>query len=222
MDQADPAVSDQAPARHRTWFELHGYARMPLNLQSTPREPYLVDNDYYLSGFAYTRLYEPDWSELFFSAHHGNYQAKFGLFASLYSDYAETELENQLGIAQASVAADHFLGLEPLSVEAGVFWDRFGYIEPYDTYLFGRTHQGGIKLRWDFTDRAFIQGGVGVHEALLSAEPGHDPHRAPRRRGGARARDPGRLPAALVDPRQARSSAPSRTAPCGSRDSTPT
>ena len=40
---------------------------MPLSTQGT-REPYLVDNDYYLSGFAYTRLYEPDWSELFFSA----------------------------------------------------------------------------------------------------------------------------------------------------------
>ena len=48
-------------------FELHGYARMPLTMQGS-REPYLVDNDYYLSGFAYTRLYEPDWSELFFSA----------------------------------------------------------------------------------------------------------------------------------------------------------
>src|SRR4051812_33916782 len=29
-------------------FELHGYARMPLSANSTPREPYLVDNDYYL------------------------------------------------------------------------------------------------------------------------------------------------------------------------------
>ena len=48
-------------------FELHGYARMPLSTQGT-REPYLVDADPFLSGFAYTRLYEPDWSELFFSA----------------------------------------------------------------------------------------------------------------------------------------------------------
>ena len=27
-----------------TWFELHGYARMPINLQSTPRAPFLIDN----------------------------------------------------------------------------------------------------------------------------------------------------------------------------------
>ena len=148
----------------KTWFELHGYARMPLNLQGTPRSPYLVDNDPFLSGFSYTRLYEPDWSELFFSAHSGNYRAKFGLFASLYSDYATATLENQLGIAQASIAADEFLGYEQLSVELGVFWDRWGYLEPYDTYLVGRTHQGGTKARWDFSNGAHIQAGVGVHQ----------------------------------------------------------
>jgi hypothetical protein len=88
-------------------FELHGYARMPLAAQATPREPFLVDNDYYLSGFAYTRLYEPDWSELFFSASKGNYKAEFGIFASLYSDYATPRLENQLGIAQARASRRH-------------------------------------------------------------------------------------------------------------------
>ena len=148
---------------------------MPLNLESTPREPYLVDSDYYLSGFAYTRLYEPDWTELFVSAHHKNYRAKFGLFASLYSDYAETQLDNQFGIAQASVAVDRFLGLRPLSVELGVFWDRYGYLAPYDTYMFGRTHQGGAKLRWDFGAGAFVQGGVGVHQALLQQNQGMTP-----------------------------------------------
>ena len=65
---------------------------MPLAAQGTPREPFLVDNDYYLSGFSYTRLYEPDWTELFFSAQTGNYKAEFGLFASLYSDYASARL----------------------------------------------------------------------------------------------------------------------------------
>ena len=57
-------------------FELHGYARMPLDDAGHAREPYLVDNDYYLSGFAYTRLYEPDWSELFFCAKQGRLQGR--------------------------------------------------------------------------------------------------------------------------------------------------
>jgi hypothetical protein len=156
-------------------FELHGYARMPLAAQTTPREPYLVDNDYYLSGFAYTRLYEPDWSELFFSATRGNYKAEFGLFASLYSDYASARLENQLGVAQASVTAKHFLDHDPLTVQLGVFWDRFGYIEPYDTYIYGRTHQGGLKVAYDLPGGGRVQTGVGIHQAQLQQNLGLTP-----------------------------------------------
>jgi hypothetical protein len=156
-------------------FELHGYARMPLAAQGTPREPYLVDNDYYLSGFSYTRLYEPDWSELFFSAKHGNYKAEFGLFASLYSDYASARLENQLGVAQASVTAKHFLNHDPLTVQLGVFWDRFGYIEPYDTYVYGRTHQGGVKIAYDLPGGGRVQTGIGIHQAQLQQNLGLTP-----------------------------------------------
>jgi len=156
-------------------FELHGYARMPLSAQTTPREPYLVDNDYYLSGFAYTRLYEPDWSELFFSAKRGNYKAEFGLFASLYSDYASARLENQLGVAQASVTAKKFMNVDPLTVQLGVFWDRFGYIEPYDTYIYGRTHQGGVKAVYDLPGGGRVQGGIGIHQAQLQQNLGLTP-----------------------------------------------
>jgi len=158
-----------------TWFELHGYARMPINLQSTPREPFLIDNDYFLSGFSYTRLYEPDWTELFLSAHNGNYTVRFGLFASLYSDYATPELENQFGIAQASVRANKFLNYDQLSVELGVFWDRFGHIAPYDTYMFGRTHQGGLKTRWQFKKDAHLQVGLGAHQEQLQQNQGLTP-----------------------------------------------
>src|SRR5258706_7437918 len=155
-------------------FELHGYARMPLATQGT-REPWLVDNDYYLSGFAYTRLYEPDWSELYFSARKGNYKAEFGLFASLYSDYAQATLSNQLGIAQASVTADKFLDQDGLSVQVGVFWDRFGYVEPYDTYIFGRTHQGGAKVKYALPGGGRVQAGIGLHEADLQQNLGLTP-----------------------------------------------
>lgn len=156
-------------------FELHGYARMPLNAQGTPREPYLVDNDYFLSGFSYTRLYEPDWSELFFSANYGNYKAEFGLFASLYSDYATARLENQLGVAQASVTAKKFLDHDPLTVQVGVFWDRFGHIEPYDTYIYGRTHQGGAKVAYDLPGGGRVQTGIGLHQAQLQQNLGLTP-----------------------------------------------
>ncbi|HEU0037437.1 MAG TPA: hypothetical protein VFQ53_42795 [Kofleriaceae bacterium] len=155
-------------------FELHGYARMPLSAQGK-REPYLVDNDYFLSGFAYTRLYEPDWSELFFSARRGNYKAEFGLFASLYSDYASARLENQFGIAQASVTAENFLEQDGLSVQLGVFWDRFGHIQPYDTYIFGRTHQGGVKVAYALPGGGKVQTGIGMHQAELQQNLGMTP-----------------------------------------------
>ncbi len=155
-------------------FELHGYARMPLSTQGT-REPYLVDADPYLSGFSYTRLYEPDWSELFFSARRGDYKAEFGFFASLYSDYAQADITNQLGVAQASVSAEHFLGNQDLSVQVGVFWDRFGYVEPYDTYVFGRTHQGGFKATYKLPGGGRVQAGLGIHEANLQQNEGLTP-----------------------------------------------
>jgi len=171
----EPKQTDKGVNVGPVRFELHGYARMPLATQGTPREPYLVDNDYYLSGFAYTRLYEPDWSELFFSATHGNYKAEFGMFASLYSDYATPRLENQFGVAQASVSAKHFLDVEPLSVQLGVFWDRFGYIEPYDTYVYGRTHQGGVKIAYELPGGGRVQTGVGIHQAQLQQNLGLTP-----------------------------------------------
>jgi hypothetical protein len=155
-------------------LEMHGYARMPLMTQGS-REPYLVDNDYYLSGFAYTRLYEPEWSELFFSANKGKYKAEFGLFASLYSDYSQASIANQLGIAQASVTAQDFLDQQGLSVQVGVFWDKYGYIEPYDTYLFGRTHQGGAKVMYALPGGGKVQGGIGFHEANLQQNQGMTP-----------------------------------------------
>jgi hypothetical protein len=155
-------------------LELHGYARMPLMTQGT-REPYLVDNDYYLSGFAYTRLYEPDWSELHFSASKGDYKVEFGMFASLYSDYAQADVADQLGIAQASVTAKNFLDVKRLTVQVGVFWDRYGYIEPYDTYVFGRTHQGGAKLAYAFDTGLRLQGGIGFHQADLQQNLGLTP-----------------------------------------------
>ena len=155
-------------------LELHGYARMPLMTQGT-REPYLVDNDYYLSGFAYTRLYEPDWSELHFSASKGDYKVEFGMFASLYSDYAQADIADQLGIAQASVTANNFLDVKRLSVQVGVFWDRYGYLEPYDTYIFGRTHQGGAKAAYVFDGGLRLQGGIGFHQADLQQNLGMTP-----------------------------------------------
>ncbi|HEX4452799.1 MAG TPA: hypothetical protein VH143_18115 [Kofleriaceae bacterium] len=155
-------------------FAFHGYARMPLSTTGT-RQPYLVDNDYYLSGFAYTRLYESDWSELRFSATKGDYTAEFAIFSTLYSDDAQADITDQLGITQASVTGHRFLGVPGLTTQVGVFWDRYGYIEPYDTYIFGRTHQGGAKLAYDLPGGGRVQAGIGMHQAELQQNEGTTP-----------------------------------------------
>lgn len=173
-DEANAAPTAPGVELKGVRLELHGYARMPLTTTGT-REPYLVDNDYYLSGFNYTRLYEPDWAELHFSASKGDYKVEFGMFASLYSDYAQADITDQLGIAQASVTANNFLDVKHLSVQVGVFWDRYGYIEPYDTYIFGRTHQGGAKVAYAFADGTRVQGGIGFHQADLQQNLGMTP-----------------------------------------------
>jgi hypothetical protein len=155
-------------------FAFHGYARMPFSTTGT-REPYLVDNDYYLSGFAYTRLYESDWSELRFSATKGDYTAEFAIFSTLYSDDAQADINDQLGVTQASVTGHNFLGVPGLTTQVGVFWDRYGYIEPYDTYIFGRTHQGGGKLAYDLPGGGRVQAGIGMHQAELQQNLGTTP-----------------------------------------------
>ena len=60
-------------------------------------------------------------------------------------------------------------------MQLGVFWDRFGYVEPYDTYVFGRTHQGGVKVAYDLPGGGRVQAGIGIHQAQLQQNLGLTP-----------------------------------------------
>ncbi|MEC9072165.1 MAG: hypothetical protein VX938_07290, partial [Myxococcota bacterium] len=131
-------------------FEWHGYARMPLRLQGNPadvRFPYLVDDDYYQSGFNYLRNNEKEWVELFFGAKRDNTRFVAGLFASELSDWSKAAFPGQGGISTAFLEQGGQLGnWLTFRARAGMFWERFGYVQPYDTYLFGRTHISGLSL----------------------------------------------------------------------------
>jgi hypothetical protein len=143
---------------------LHGYFRAPLRLSidhrgsTMPgqsaynvRSPWLVDDDYFNSGFAYTRLQEQDWSELYLSVGNQYMTGVIALMGSLFSDWAKPIIDKQWGIAQgflrfhwgASGPRGHF----EISAKAGSFWDRYGWLPRYDTYLFARTHQMGGQAR---------------------------------------------------------------------------
>ena len=172
---------------------LHGYFRAPLRLafadrganrkdgeaQYNIRTPWLVDDDYFHSGFAYTRLAEQDWSELYLGVGNKWLSAELALMGSLYSDWARPLIDHQWGIAQGFVTF-HWDKEGPrlkfrIQVRGGAFWDRFGYLEKYDTYLFGRTHQLGAQLRMEFSTprvTVFLQQGVGAHLEAIDANQG--------------------------------------------------
>ena len=64
------------------------------------RTPWLVDDDYFRSGFAYTRLQEQDWTELYLSVGNKYLTGEVALMGSLYSDWAQPLIDHQWGIAQ--------------------------------------------------------------------------------------------------------------------------
>lgn len=160
-------------------FGFHGYARMPLRWEGSPveaRPPYLVDDDYYLSGFAYTRVNESEWAEIFFNVHKGDTRAVVGLFASEFSDWSQTTLQGQGGIATAFVEHTFRPGeCAELGVRAGMFWDRHGWSSPYDTYLLGRMHVAGLRLRLRLFDLWTTQAGFGAHADVINANQGFTP-----------------------------------------------
>lgn len=170
---AAAAIEDEV---EEAWeVDVHGYARMPLRWNGSPkspRRPYLVDDDYYDSGFQYLRVSEKEWGEIFLGVKKGRTRFVAGLFASQFSDWSERNLQAQWGIATASV--EHSFELHKyfeLDLRAGMFWERMGAIEPYDTYIFGRSHQAGgaLGLRFERGDwRAGVRGGYGAHAAVVS------------------------------------------------------
>lgn len=165
----------------RGWqLDLNGYARLPLMISgglTGDRRPYLIDDQYFLSGFAYTRVSEREWVELFMSASKGSTRIVVGLFTSELSDWAQAELpKGQKGIATAFV--DHrWTPTQQLKIEArvGVFWERLGYLDAYDTYLFARTHIGGARLKLEAWDSAYFRVGMGAHQGDPVRERGFTP-----------------------------------------------
>ncbi|MBU0550408.1 hypothetical protein KKF91_12825 [Myxococcota bacterium] len=162
-----------AEGRHKPseWtFGWHGYARMAVLWEGGPfgeRAPNLVDDDYYKSGFAYTRVNESSWAELALSAQRGGTRFVAGLFASEFSDWSKVTVEEQWGMATGFV--EHIAKLNEdfaLRLKVGMFWERMGYVEPYDTYLFGRTHTGGASLELKLFDIAEVAAGHGAHQKV--------------------------------------------------------
>lgn len=174
-------------------LKASGYFRAPLRLAFRSRgdsvkegeagynihTPWLVDDDYFRSGFHYTRIQESDWSELYFSAGNKYLTGDIAFMGSLFTDWARPILDRQWGIAQGYVTfrwASEGPRLKfRMHVRAGSFWDRFGWLENYDTYVFGRTHQMGGQVRLEFElpkVTLWLVQGVGAHLDAIEANQG--------------------------------------------------
>ena len=161
-------------------LQFNGYARLPLMIADGiggNRRPYLIDDQYFLSGFAYTRVNEREWTELFLSASKGSTRMVVGLFSSELSDWAQAEQpKGQKGIATAFL--DHsWQANQNLKIDArvGVFWERLGYLDAYDTYLFARTHIGGARLKLEAWEHFYLRVGMGAHQGDPVRERGFTP-----------------------------------------------
>jgi hypothetical protein len=174
-------------------FALHGYFRAPLRIgwrartdakpdeaKTSIRTPWLVDDDFFRSGFLYSRNAEGDFTELYLMAGNTWLTGTVGLAGSLYSDPAQPLIDKQMGISQGFLTYRHTFELTPtiklrVKIKGGAFSDRFGWQEKYDTYLFGRTHQMGEQVRADLDVGKFTFSaieGFGAHLEAIESNQG--------------------------------------------------
>ncbi len=124
-----------------------------------------VDASYY--SFAYTRLQEQDWAEVFVHEKHKHVEAVVGWMGYWYQSagFQDPNASWVPGMAYLTLDSDFHVGPVKPNIEltTGAWWPKFGYFEKYDTYTLGRFRQIGEQLKLtvpvtpDIT-LAFVQG----------------------------------------------------------------
>ena len=168
---ASPPTTEQEPAEQKRGFQtgISGYFRAPMTIGFSPRpgpddldgDPSMqisygpnrtVDSNYY--SFAYTRLQEQDWAELFFYAKKKHVFAAVGWMGYWYQSagFRNPDAAWAPGLAYLTLDTDIELvagkANQPnIALTAGSWWPKFGTFEKYDTYTLGRFRQLGEQLR---------------------------------------------------------------------------
>ena len=169
---------EPAPVPGPWHVDVNGYFRAPmaLGISSRPGPDNItgpsstqvsygpnrtVDANYY--SFAYTRLQEQDWAEVFVHARKKHVDAAVGWMGYWFQSVGFRNYDAAWAPGLAYVALDTDLGdgdLKPnIAFTAGAWWPSFGYFEKYDTYTLGRFRQLGGQLKatvpftpdWTFT-----------------------------------------------------------------------
>lgn len=151
---------------------FHGYLRAPMRVGTSKREapidnqtnreihsPRLPDDQYL--NWNYTRQWERDWAELFFTYGNSKVNGTVGIQGFNFTDASYNNSDAQFGVSQGFVTVTPDLGVSGLRllVKVGSFWNRYGMAGrydagKYDTYLFGRTHAMGevVSAEYDVGD----------------------------------------------------------------------
>lgn len=156
------------PAAQATGWqtEVNGYFRAPVSLglssRPNPDEPggpshtqitygpnRVFDWNYY--SFAYTRLQEQDWAELFVHARKKHVDAVIGWMGYWFqgAGFRNPDAAWIPGMAYLTLDTDFGAGerTSNIALTTGAFWPKFGYFEKYDTYTLGRFRQIGTQAK---------------------------------------------------------------------------
>jgi len=161
---AAAAATEKKPGGFETF--VSGYFRAPFAMGMSPRPspddmdgPELmqisygpnrtVDSNYY--SFAYTRLQEQDWAEVFVHAKRKHVHAVVGWMGYWFqaAGFRNYDASWAPAVAYLTLDTDFSVGgLKPnIALSGGAWWPRFGYFEKYDTFTLGQFRQVGEQLK---------------------------------------------------------------------------
>jgi hypothetical protein len=154
-------------AQQKGWrTEINGYFRAPISMgissRQSPDDPTgpsklqvsygpnrVFDWNYY--SFAYTRLQEQDWAELFVHEKKNHVDAALGWMGYWFqgAGFRNPDAAWIPGMAYLTLDTDfNVSGINPnIALTVGAWWPKFGYFEKYDTYTLGRFRQIGEQLK---------------------------------------------------------------------------
>jgi hypothetical protein len=164
---APAATETKAVAAPSPWhIDVNGYFRAPAalgissrpgpdDMMGTPKTQIsygpnrTIDSNYY--SFAYTRLQEQDWAEVFVHAKKKHVDAGVGWMGYWFQSvgFRNYDAAWAPGLAYLTLDTDFKVAsYNPnVALTAGAWWPGFGYFEKYDTYTLGRFRQLGEQLR---------------------------------------------------------------------------
>ncbi len=171
VEPAAPALAEAADPGTglKAWrMGLTGYFRAPMAMGISNRpgpddlegNPALqvsygpnrtIDANYY--SFAYTRLQEQDWVELFVTAKREHVEAAVGWMGYWFQSAGFRNPDAGWFPSVARLTIDTNFGVTgpvkpKLALTGGSWWPRFGYFEKYDTYTLGQFRQLGAQLKF--------------------------------------------------------------------------